>query len=371
MERMAEGFQRAERKLREGASFLDQAVGGDLDTGDRVRFRNTFLNGADLAGSARELIGNKILEDQAGAGTLLGGLQRGARTPTQLSIPGGGAGGAGGGGGLASSAATAQDLLNEVPELGDLFGKKAGLQNPTSEDALAQRMALLNGLSDQKRAAALAELQLAEKRKLKLKNGKEKTIDILHNGYIFGGGATSLDCSSFIGSLLPTEARKGRFTTWDLFSMYIYLRVKELPDPPKWEKKKSQWVKDMAKSFMPVNIYKHDKLMPGDLLVFRVFGINWGHVFLVKHFNPKTVDVTVIEAAQSAGTVRERVFPLSVDPYDAPVRYYRPGMFGLRLKSSQNTACRYDAARRGGASVPTLPGAPGGSQPQQKRSNRL
>jgi len=321
IDKLDEHFARAKENLNRMAYFLSGTEPekggpreGTMDEAARAYNRNIMLNAADLAEAAKDIVARERASQQGRQTSLFGG----AFDPN-LSR----------GGGKVSLAAK---------DLNDVLGGNAP---PTSQDALTRRTVLLNGLPEDKRQEMFRQLQLAEPQEVLNADGSIQMLQLLHNGYIFGGGKTGTDCSAFVSAALPAEVRKGRLTTLDMRGIWFYLRDGELPLPPKWKTKRATFLKKAAPAFVPFNLYEGEQPMRGDLLVFRPTNLNTGHVFLVTSYDRKRMVAGVLEASQSAGGIREREFHLSMDPLDQPVRQVRKGFMGLRLKPVDNAVCSY------------------------------
>lgn len=309
---LADNLTRAQTNLTEASVAFQSPVQG-MDSGDRIRFKNLFTDASDKAALGLSAIQEdkerrNVLGDQSPFAQLMG---------TDSANP------------LAKSAA-----------LADIFGAVQPA-SATSNDALVNRLLMLNGLSQEQQAQLVARLNLVENRLVRLESGATKTIPVLHNGYIFGAGKTGLDCSSFVSSVLPPDVRKGRFTTFDMYSMYQLLRTGALPKPPLYQPDRAKVIRQASEAFTPVNLYAGEEPRTGDLLVYHVSWTPVGHVFIVKSYDSKLMRAEVIEAAQSAGTIRERGLPLTADPPSKPVRIIRAGLYGLRIKPVSNRACSY------------------------------
>jgi hypothetical protein len=317
-------MQRAQNALSDTINVLSQAKGG-LDPGENARFLNYHQNALDKSMLALDA----LKDDQERANSF------GSQSPF--------AGFAG--------IADAHPLARSAA-LSEIFGAKMPTRNATTPDALVDRLLMFNGLPAPMQAAALANLRLAEQTRFTMPNGKTQTLAILHNGYIFGGGATALDCSSFVSSILPADARKGRFTTLDFRTIWMYRRNGKFPTQPQYTPTRAKEIRGVAEGFLAVDPALGENAKTGDLLVYRLLEETAGHIFIIRSYNPVTMVAEVIEAAQSAGTLREREFPLSADPLDAPQRFVKPGLMVLRLRPTNNGACSYkDHAKnpRGGA----------------------
>ncbi|MBI3535839.1 MAG: hypothetical protein HY072_10195 [Deltaproteobacteria bacterium] len=227
--------------------------------------------------------------------------------------------------------------LSRTPELSEIFNNPSLLKS----ENLVNRLILFHGLPKQEQDLLLKKLKLVEFLDLVLENGTKKKISLLHNGYFLGGGLTGTDCSLLASSALPVEMRKGKFTSLDFRAMWIYRRKGVLPMPPRYKKDRAELIKKVSKAFVPINVYAGEKPMVGDLLVYRLPWETSGHVFVVKSYDPKFLTAEVIEASQSAGTIRERVFALSTDPIEEKNRIIRAGLFNLRLKPKSNQVCQY------------------------------
>lgn len=323
LEAMETALERAAKTLVRSAEALGSAVGG-FDSSEAQRFRLSFLNASDKAAAGAEA----LREDRTRSTSLSG------QSPfTGLLAPGGKGG----------------NPLARTPLMRDIFGGPGTddyQKSATSNEGLVNRMILFGGLSDQDRARVGARMKFLEKPTLTLRDGRKETIAIPHNGYLFGAGKTGLDCSSFVSSLLPAEVGKTRYTTLDFLTMWSYRRTGVFPKPPTYVPAQAERVRRAADAFLPVNFYEGDRPAIGDLLVYRVPWETAGHVFLVRGFNPSTMNVEVLEAAQSAGTVREREFSLSTSPPSAPKKTLRAGIFGLRLKPIDNSVCRYNDGKK-------------------------
>lgn len=230
----------------------------------------------------------------------------------------------------------------------EIFGETKPLESASTADALVNRTMMLASLPEAKRNEILEKLNLVESVSVQLPNGKKDDLKFLHTGYVFGGGKTAIDCSSFVSSLLPIDLRKSNLTTMDFYGIYSFLMTGKMPSPPSWNPSRSRWLKKVALSFEPVDIYNGEYLLPGDLLIVRIVINNSGHILIVQDFDPKTASTDVIEASFTSGKINTRKFPLSLDPVTAQVRRFRPGLFALRL-SSRPQACQYasnDSERR-------------------------
>jgi hypothetical protein len=324
VEALGQHLERAAQVLGDATRDLEQANGG-LPAGELARFRNLYMNARDKAALGAGSIREEAERNRAlGAGNPFAGLL----------APGGG-----------SAALAKTETLREIfGAEGERSAASAGSRGAAparaaTNEALMNRLVMFNGLLQGERAQLLKRLKLAEQANLSLADGRSVSIPILHNGYIFGGGATGLDCSSFVSSALPPEIRKGRFTTLDFRQMWVYRRTGDFPAPPKYDAARARLVQETANAFTPLNIYDGDRLVTGDLLIYRTPWEAAGHVFVVRGYDPRKMQAEVIEAAQSAGTVRERDFPLSLDPPEAKRRHLRPGLFALRIKPTSNRVC--------------------------------
>ena len=323
---LGERLARAQATLGDTAEDLMQSDG--LSSGEKARFKNVFLNARDKAS-----LGLQALQREKDGQSLYG----------EDSPFGGLAGPAGALGAKASQVVA--DLLGYAPKKpgGTLGSDSSASEAPaaTSNEALVNRTALLQGLAPAEKATTLAKLRLLERPVLNRPGSAPREIPLLHNGYIFGGSSTGTDCSAFVTAALPVDMRKGRFTTLDFRSMWLYLSTGAFPKPPRYVDERGRVLREVAQSFLPVNLYVGDRLETGDLLVQRMLWETAGHVFIVRKFNPNTLVAEVIEAAQSAGTIRERTFSLSLAPTNVAERPIRPGLFGLRLRPQDNRGCKY------------------------------
>ncbi|MEK6580232.1 MAG: hypothetical protein AABZ55_13485 [Bdellovibrionota bacterium] len=308
--------------------FLDQVVDhlsegkSKLDPSEAARFKNLYLNARDKAALAAASLSEQAQSQNGfGAGSPFGGLINPGLGPDQ-------------------------NPLSKTPGLADIFGTDPLTKAPTSTDSLVNRMLMLGGLTDQQRKKALKDLKLAESIPFKLRDGQITEIPILHNGYLLGGGKSAIDCSSFVSQILPADIRKGNLTTLDLRNIWIFKKKGKVPNPPTYDKGRLELIKTMSDGFVAIDLYNGDQLAVGDLLVYRLPWDPIGHVFLVKGFNPTTQRAEVIEAAQSAGTIRERDFSLTREQNTAGGRAIRPGLLALRLNPVSNRCCGYKETRQ-------------------------
>ena len=312
-------LERAKNYLRETAAKLETVQTG-MFPGELARFRNLYLNAADKADAA-----SSILQDHART-----------QVPETLKLP-----------------FNPFDLQNlgksKTPEIRDLTellgGATAGdvLQrpSPTSEDALVNRMVMFGGLKDAARQETQKSLGLVYVPELKLAGGKTEEIPILHNGYILGASSkTAFDCSSFVSEMLSPRSRGMRLTTLDFLQMWRFQKTGQFVKPPRYERDREEQVRNLSRSFIPIDIYKGERLASGDFLVYRQPSEPIGHVVLVKKYDPKLDKVTMIDAAQSAGTIRERELQMSRRDSQGR-RMVRSGFIALRMKANNNTACQY------------------------------
>jgi hypothetical protein len=255
--------------------------------------------------------------------------------------------------------------LSQSSDLELLFGKSRDAAAATTADGLAQRLVLLQGLDSSARKRALEQLQLSEPISFTLPSGQSVEIPLLHNGYILGGGKTGLDCSSFVSAALPADIRKGTFTTWDFRTMWAYRRTGVPPRDPRYEAKRLSQVLEVSKAFDALDLYRGDEPAVGDLLVHRLPWETTGHVFVVREWHRDTKVASVIEASQSAGTIREREFPLSLDdPNRGEFRLIRPGLMLMRIRPVQQRVCTF---RRASDRAPASIGSEGADSAPQAR----
>lgn len=326
-------FRQARQSLLNAADDLQQGT-GELEFSDRMRFRNLYLNAGDKAA-----LGMAAIDQELNRGRTLGSNSpfSGLLGPNEAANP------------LARSAA-----LSEIFDTALAKDEKA-----TTNDALTDRILMFNGLPASKQKQLARKLRLFEPTTLKLPTGETRTLNILHNGYIFGGMSSGTDCSQFVSAALPSEVRKSRFNTLDFKRMYDYLRTRKLKRPPLYKKERESLIIKTAEAFSPVDPYLGQELQTGDLLIYRLAWDPSGHVFLVRSYNRETLEARVLESSQSAGTIRERSFPLSLDPLTKPVRHFRPGLHVLRLKPARSNACHYGTQSRKPASNPPGDVTPG------------
>lgn len=317
LDTLQQSFQNSQKRLDQQIDALQSATRG-LE-GERERFANLYLNARDKAALLQATLQDIERKENLKSYQPFQQIFGTDFDPTKLPA----------------------DTPSVVGLLAELFESSQNLKKKNTPDALVDRILFFNGLSPAEQQKVIVELRLAEKQTVVSKDGKSTEIPLLHNGYVFGSTKKGIDCSSFVSSVLPSDVRKGRLTTLDFYSMWEYIRKGSLPRPPSWPKSRVKLLKDMSRSFYAINIYDGQALAVGDLLVYRIPFLTSGHIFIVKKFDRKTQTVKVIEAAQSSGTIRERNFPLSLDPQNAKARYYRPGLIALRLKPTQNSACQY------------------------------
>jgi hypothetical protein len=308
-------LQRAQTALGDQASTLESSVAG-IDSSEKARFVNTFLNARDKAAAGLDA----IQDDQQ-------------RKLAEESSP------------FAGINLNPGDILNPLAKtraLADVFGATLSTKQATTPDALTNRLVMLNGLPTGEREQVLGKLKLAESPTIKLQDGQSTQIPILHNGYILGAGITGTDCSAFMSSALPADVRKGRFTTLDFRTIWIYRKTGNFPNPPLYKKDREELIKKVSYDFIPIDLYSGEKVRAGDLLIQRYAKDPIGHMAMVKNYNPSNLRAEIMEASQSAGTIREREFSLSVNPQDPKEKEIKPGFLALRLKPVPTQACTYD-----------------------------
>jgi len=338
LQEVATRLETAEKQLESQSKAIEEGK-SVLPEGERIRFSQTYKNAAEKARLARELTQDleRRKQQEEERARLAGGQ------PDM---------------GFLLTPKKGENPLARSDELIDLLGKKPA---PTSPDGLTQRLVLLNGLPSKEKETTQKRLKLSEPLKLALQNGRSLEIELLHNGYRLGGDPSSLACSSFVSAALPTDIRKGTFTTWDFRTMWTYLRTGVPPKDPKYQTRRLEKVLDTATAFEALDLYRGEEPGIGDLLVHRLPWEPTGHVFVVREYHRETQIVSVIEAVQSAGTVREREFPLSLDtrPLDArqtlKARAIRPGLMVLRLRPVRQKVCSLRPQTdlgRGPASLP-------------------
>ncbi|MCM2279423.1 MAG: hypothetical protein NDJ89_15215 [Oligoflexia bacterium] len=320
LEGFGERMQQAVQGLTDSYETLSAATAG-IENAEKMRFRNVVLNARDKA----ELAAQSIERERRSEQTLEANSPFGQFLKGQLPNP-----------------------LARTRELAEVFGGKT--LTPTQAagpEGLSNRYVMFAGLPPQQKEQTLSKLKLVELPQLAQRAGGAKTIPLLHNGYYLGGGATSVDCSSFVSSLLPADARKTRYTTLDLMAIWKYRRQGVFPDPPRFEPKRLELLKKAADAFNAVDIYSGERLAVGDLLVYRHSLDPSGHVFMVTAYNPVSMRASVLDASQTAGTIREKELALTADPPGTPERFVRPGLHVLRLKTASNQGCRYKDSAQG------------------------
>jgi hypothetical protein len=311
---LAGAMDTARTRLDQIAQALDTVGLPGAASVESGRFRDFALNARDRADAAERLLGDQMQQQAFNAQSLMS---------------------------LFGASAGKGPNGETERALAELIGTSGDAATAGTNDGLVSRLLMLNGLTARERDAALAQLKLVENRQLTLQNGQVLTVNLVHNGYLFGGGKSAMDCSSFVSSILPAEVRKGAFTTADFRAMWVYQRSGRLPMPPQYDSKRKTLVQDTAKAFIPIDIYRGDALAAGDLLVFRLPWMASGHILIVREFNPKTLEVKVVDASQTAGTIREWSLNLSVNPMWLPDRKPRKGFTALRLKPVDTEVCTY------------------------------
>jgi len=229
-------------------------------------------------------------------------------------------------------------FVKQLQNASDLAGLRAqapatsarlGSSSPDSADSAIERQVLLEALPKNVQSKVIHELKLVERPRTL---GSSLPVPLVHNGYWLGGAKSGTDCSGFLTQSLPEELRELRLTTLDLKALQELVNTGEFNPPPKYDPERLGKLKKMAPKLEAVDIDQGQALSPGDMLVYRLLEEPIGHVFVVEHYVPQLMRATVYEASQSYGGLRSRDFDLSVDPYDAPKRFLRPGRFGPRIK---------------------------------------
>ena len=311
----SEYLNRASNNLNQTVNVLSQAAQKD-ETGEITRFRNLYMNARDKAEIGSQIAQEDMKKAEANPFTAFGPILSPA-------------------GALAKTAS-----LNDVFNAFDTAAKTA---KPTSsQDNLTNRILMLAGLPPDQQAQAMRQLRLAEPIRLTLPDGKYKSMTVLHNGYVWGGGKTGVDCSSFVSSLLPGNGSNSKYTTFDFWAMWFFLEKGRIPKPPfSFKGKREAEIRQASRAFTPVNLYNGEPLTVGDILVFRLASVAHGHIFIVRSYDDVTKTAHVIEAAQSKGTIVERQLPLSFELPSTKERVIRPGLWGLRLKQVDNSVCKF------------------------------
>jgi hypothetical protein len=222
--------------------------------------------------------------------------------------------------------------FGRVQSLVDLFPPLAqGPGRAATQDALVDRVIFYSGLPEEERKRLAARLKLAAESVFTGKDGRRRKLLLLHGGSM-SVGQSGIECSKFVSHALPADLRRGSFTTLDFRLIYELRKLGKFPRPPEIPAERERLLREVSRTFVPVDIYEGERLQVGDLLVFRLPWLTIGHVFVVRDYNPVTMRVEALEAIQGSGIVREREFPMSLSPMNAPRRYVRPGFLALRLK---------------------------------------
>ena len=249
--------------------------------------------------------------------------------------------------------------LVKTPGLKELFGVKNPLNDPNSPDGQALREILFEGLEQNQRQNVSSDLDMAHQFDLKLNDGSEFSPYTQSTGFILGAkGKKLVDCSSFVTQALPPRLRRLRFSTLDFYGIYHYLMSgkTKFPDNLEFPADREKTLKKLSTAFESVEVNSSAKAesygvfpppeepKPGDLLVFRHPKSSWGHVMLVKSYNPKNGTAKVMDASQSAGTIRETSLPIFVTGKNGNKGVLK-GLMGLRLKTGNSTKCESLASR--------------------------
>jgi hypothetical protein len=309
-------LKRAKDYLEETAKQVENSSEGLLPP-EIARFRNLYMNASDKANAAESLLDEYAQKQPVETLKL-------PFNPFDLPI--------------------GQRKTPELNDLSQLLGPSTSgdaFAPPTSEDGLINRMIMFGGLDKPAQKEAQKSLGLVYYPKVKLAGGATAEIPLLHNGYILGANSkTALDCSSFISEMLSASGRKMRLTTLDFLQIWRFQKTNRFPKPPTYDKTREAWVKDISKSFVPIDIYSGDRLATGDFLVYRKPEDPLGHIVLIKKYDPSREMITMLDASQTAGTIRERELKLGYRDSTGK-RYLRSGFIALRMKASNSTTCQY------------------------------
>ncbi len=306
---LGSALERAAADLSEAAQTL--ATGSSsLDVSENKRFTHLLTNASELAKAARSEI--TPAEIKANPKVIF---------PFQGQI-----------------AETHWNPLARSEKLAEIFSPTKDFKDPTSNEALVDRMIKLYGLPPEERAKVAERLRLADRVGIRLKNGQTKVVLIPNSGYKLGASEPDqLDCSSFMSQTLSKQLGVGRLTTLDMRQMWLFRMTGEFPKPPKYGSDRRLELMRIANNFYPVNIYDGDRLLPGDLIFARISTGSTGHVVMVKDFNANNLTARIVEASQTSGTVTERTLPLTYRRGNT--EYLRPGFMGLRLKTKNPGIC--------------------------------
>ncbi len=241
-------------------------------------------------------------------------------------------------------AEAARSIASTLFENGGVDAKGNLLPPTNNASEQVNKIAGLNLLPPEEQKLIISKLKLAEKKTVTLNTGESISMLLLHAGYILGGGKSAVDCSSFVSMVMPNNFSNARLTTLDLLAIWKYRTDGFFPKPPIYDPVRAKFVESLARAFIPINPYFEDAtLLPGDLLLYRIPGVAIGHVLVVESYDQRRWVAQVIEAAQSAGTIRRRDYFLSQHPKK---RVIRPGLLVLRMKPYDNSSCRYPAGKK-------------------------
>ncbi len=301
------------------------------------------------------------------------------------------------------SLASEPEILAQIPAVRDLFTDPAVLspvvpQRPrsstpspsssaaasalSSSDALIKRTVLMAGLPP----AAQSKTSAAMGNKVSLPSGRT----LLHSGEIasarrkdpkqeiknaiteitqtplalrasaiatFAESVCTRYAKSLVKQAIHPETRKLSLTTGDYRAIWIYRKTGFFPKVPHYDPARKKILTQIADQFDAIDLYEHQSLSPGDLLVYRLAWEPSGHAYWVKGFEPVSKQVQVVElpAMDSAPAKRES-FSLALQSPSKPGRLLasvgqlevpgtpappalKPGYYALRLRPVEVSRC--------------------------------
>lgn len=225
--------------------------------------------------------------------------------------------------------------------LSEIFGDKKPA--PRTQEALVDRLALFHGLPKDQKKKVLSQLQLGQPLRVRGGGGTLGAVQF-HNGEFFFKPSTQSSCGQFAHNILSQSLRS--VSTLEFEAAWWFLQDGKIRRPPHWKSERVQVIHKIAQAFEQVRFRKLENLQTGDFLIYRNPFHPEGRILMIKSYDPRTFQSTVIEFDTKGRILREKPFSLVIQVKGYPGLYWRPGLFSLRLKPFHNPVCQYQIAQR-------------------------
>jgi hypothetical protein len=236
--------------------------------------------------------------------------------------------------------------------MGSLFAPPSAGASAMTSDEYARQLALLAGLPEDVRARLLANIDTIEV----MVNGRrvrmprlgalmEYADRSLASASGIGGGSldSALPCAAFLANAMPDELSRSKLTTLDWISVFNFRQSGSFPDRPQYTAERRRLIQDLAQHFDPIDAYRGNRPVPGDLIIHRIPGEDSGRLLMVRNYDPNTGSVEAMEFSPMSRKPANVQF--SVRKGSGAEADLIDHLFVLRIRQGANGRCELHAAQ--------------------------